>query len=73
MIEIATNAIKSPWRRFWHWVDVKTAEATIGGLQDDLRILEGIQGHHEASKKLILEEIEAEKQRLYLLTRKGGV
>lgn len=71
--EAAYNAIKAPWRRFCRWLDAAIIRATISGLDDDLRILRGMPGDNAAAEKLILEDIEAEKQRLYLITRKGGV
>lgn len=73
MIAFATNAIKSPWRRFCRWVEASIIRATISGLDDDLRILRGMPGDQAAAEKLILEEIDAAKHKLYLITRKGGV
>jgi hypothetical protein len=72
-VEGVADAIKAPWRRFWSWIDATRIRATISGLEDDLRILEGMPGPNEAAVKLIRDELEANKQALFLITRKGGV
>lgn len=73
LIDSIVYALKAPWRSFMRWVDVTYLRATIAGLEDDLRILRGIQGYRAKSEQLIVEEIEAAKHLLHLATRKGGV
>jgi len=71
MIVTTTNAVKALWWRVLSFYEACILRATIAGLEDDLRILEGIQGYHEKSKQMILEEIEIARRTLHLITRKG--
>lgn len=73
LIGVAIYAITGLWRALCRKLEAAYLRATISGLEDDLRILRGMPGPNEMAKELVAEELEIARQRLHLITRKGGV